>query len=224
MIDGRQPAGGHGRWCAISLALFVAALLSKTVVASLPAVILVILWWKRGRLSFRDIVPLVPFFAVGIGLGLFTVWMEKNHVGARGHEFDFSFAERLLIAGRAVWFYAEKLAWPSPLVFFYPRFQIDDHALWQYLFPIAALALIAAARWWVARKNWPRAAGGSAGFLPVYWCQLWLGFFKTSTLSAIRSWPIYFQYHASLALIRDCAPRVPRGFGHNCPNSCTRPR
>ncbi len=45
-----------------ALALFVLGLLSKTTAATLPAALLVILWWQRGRLSWRrDVVPLVPF-------------------------------------------------------------------------------------------------------------------------------------------------------------------
>src|SRR4029079_18330023 len=40
------------RWpmYAAALALFVLALLSKTVTASLPAALLVVFWWQRGRL------------------------------------------------------------------------------------------------------------------------------------------------------------------------------
>jgi tetratricopeptide (TPR) repeat protein len=193
--DRRAQPAQQWRWYAISFALFVAALLSKTVVASMPAVILVILWWKRGRLSFRDIAPLLPFFIVGIGLGLFTVWMEKNHVGARGDEFDFSPVERLLIAGRALWFYAGKLAWPSPLVFFYPRFKIDDHALWQYLFPIAAVALIAALWWWrekIGRGPLAAVLIFAGVLVPA------LGFFNVYPFrySFVAD---HFQYHASLA-------------------------
>ena len=126
--DRRARSGGAWRWYSLSLVLFVAALLSKTVVATLPAVILVIYWWKRGKIRLADVMPLVPFFAAGIGLGLITLWMEKHNVGARGDEFDFSVVERFLIAGRAAWFYFGKLVWPYPLAFFYPRFAIDDHA------------------------------------------------------------------------------------------------
>ena len=35
------------------LALFVCALLTKTVTATLPAALLVVFWWQRGRLSWR---------------------------------------------------------------------------------------------------------------------------------------------------------------------------
>src|SRR5262249_13995313 len=42
---------------ALSLGLFAAALLAKTVACSLPAVICLILWWRRGTLRRADLVP-----------------------------------------------------------------------------------------------------------------------------------------------------------------------
>ncbi|HEV2055363.1 MAG TPA: hypothetical protein VGV06_09340 [Methylomirabilota bacterium] len=57
----------------VALVLFVCALLSKTVTASLPAAILLIIWWKEGRLGWRRrVVPLVPYFVIGATLGLAT--------------------------------------------------------------------------------------------------------------------------------------------------------
>ena len=38
------------RWYLAALGLFVLALFSKTVTATLPAALLVIFWWQRGRL------------------------------------------------------------------------------------------------------------------------------------------------------------------------------
>ena len=83
-----RPAARRWRWYAASLLLFALAALSKTVVVTLPAVLLVILWWKRGRVAIRDLPPLVPFLAVGLLLGLVTVWMEKQFVGAVGEEWS----------------------------------------------------------------------------------------------------------------------------------------
>src|SRR5262249_11106964 len=99
----RRPEG-----YALSLLLFFAALLSKTVTCSLPAAVLVVHWWKTGRLRLNDVLPLAPFFAIGAGLGLGTAWLERHRVGALGAEWSQSFLERCLIAGRAVWFYAAK--------------------------------------------------------------------------------------------------------------------
>jgi hypothetical protein len=52
----RNPA-----FYAAALVLFTLGLMSKTVIATLPAAILVIFWWKRGKLSLRDdLLPLIP--------------------------------------------------------------------------------------------------------------------------------------------------------------------
>jgi tetratricopeptide (TPR) repeat protein len=126
-----------------SLALFVFALLSKTVTCSLPAALLLICWWKNNRLKWRDVLPLLPFFTIGLVLGLFTAWIEKYHVQAQGEAWAFTFPQRFLIAGRALWFYASKLFWPAKLTFIYPRWDISVNSSWQWLFPLAVVVLIA---------------------------------------------------------------------------------
>ncbi len=141
------------RTYAAALAVFVLSLLCKTVTSTLPAAILVAIWWKRGRLAWRrDVLPLVPWFAVGAGAGLFSSWVEKVYGGARGPEFDISFAARVLVAGRAVWFYVGKLVWPFGLNFIYPRWTVDTGAWWQWIFPAAAVGA-AGALWAVRRRS-----------------------------------------------------------------------
>ena len=158
------------RWRAYALALvfFLCALLSKTVTASLPAAILVVLWWKRGRLNLkRDVPPLIPFFLLGAALAGLTGHLERTLVGATGPEWQYAatplgeLAARTLIAGRAVWFYAAKLVWPWPLMFIYPRWHIDVGAGWQWLFPASLLIVLVALV--LLRKNIGR--GPAAGAL-----------------------------------------------------------
>jgi tetratricopeptide (TPR) repeat protein len=132
-----------GRYAA-ALALFAASLLAKTVTCTLPVVVLLLVWWKRGRIRSADVLPLLPFFAVGATLAGVTVWMERHHVGAAGQEWALTPAERLLIAGRAVWFYLAKLVWPWPLTFVYQRWQLDTASAWQWLFPLATLGALVA--------------------------------------------------------------------------------
>ena len=130
------------RWYVVTLALFVLALLSKSVTASLPAALLVVFWWQRGRVRWKeDVRPLLPLFGVGLASGLFTAWVERSQIGADGPQFQFSLIERTLIAGRAVWFYLGKLVWPDPLIFSYSRWHVSQAVWWQYLFPIALAAL-----------------------------------------------------------------------------------
>ncbi|HSI37000.1 MAG TPA: tetratricopeptide repeat protein [Tepidisphaeraceae bacterium] len=137
-----RPTRGHWGWYAAACALFACALLSKSVTASLPAALGLILWWKRS-LTWRHVALLLPMLIAGAAMGRLTAWLEVHHVGARGPAFDFSVADRVLIAGRALWFYLGKLLWPHQLIFTYPRWHIDDDAAWQYLFPLAAVALVA---------------------------------------------------------------------------------
>ena len=96
--------------------LFAAALLSKTVTCTLPAALLLVLWWKGQKPMRRTAVTLAPFFALGVAMSGVTMWMEKHSVGALGGQSgDLSLVERGLIAGRALWFYAAKLLLPLNL-------------------------------------------------------------------------------------------------------------
>ncbi|HVW19845.1 MAG TPA: tetratricopeptide repeat protein [Opitutaceae bacterium] len=155
--------------------LFLLALLTKSVTATLPAALLVVFWWRRGRLEWkRDIAPLLPWLAAGAAFGLFTAWVEKHVGGAEGAAYRLSPLERLGVAGRAVWFYLGKLAWPRQLVFIYPRWRLGGAPAWEILDPAAVLALAAAL--WLLRRRWRGPLAGMLFFVgslfPV------LGFFN----------------------------------------------
>jgi tetratricopeptide (TPR) repeat protein len=135
-----------------ALALFGLSLGCKTVTATLPAALLVVLWWQRGRLELRrDVRPLVPWLVLGAGAGLFSSWIERSYGGAQGAEFTLPWLGRVLVAGRAVWFYAGHLVWPFGLNFIYPRWTVDPSVWWQWLFPLGVLAVLAAL--WALRRT-----------------------------------------------------------------------
>lgn len=182
---------------AVAFLLFGLGLLSKTVIATLPAALLVVFWWKRGRLHWkRDVWPLLPFFLTGIVSGLFTTWVERKFIGATGKEFDFAFIDRCLIAGRATWFYLGKLFWPAELVVIYPHWAVSRAVWWQYLFPAAMLLVLAVL--WALRR---RGRGPLAGLL----------FFVGTLFPALGFFDVYpfrysfvadhYQYLASLGVI-----------------------
>jgi protein O-mannosyl-transferase len=127
----------------LALVLFVLALLSKTVTATLPVALLVVLWWQKGRLRWkRDVSPLASWILVGATAGLFTAWVERTDIGARGADFNLSVVQRCLIAGRTLWFYLGKLLWPSNLTFIYPRWDVNPASVWQYFFPGGVLVVL----------------------------------------------------------------------------------
>jgi tetratricopeptide (TPR) repeat protein len=152
---------GSTRWYLLALVLFVAALLSKTVTCSLPAALLLVVWWKRGKLTSRDVIPLLPMFAIGLLMGGVTAWLERTHVQAVGREWDLSILDRMLIAGRAIWFYATKVLLPFQLSFIYPKWSMDPSALWQWMFPVGVIVVIVVL--WLMRDRWGR--GPLAGAL-----------------------------------------------------------
>ncbi|MEM9364944.1 MAG: tetratricopeptide repeat protein [Planctomycetota bacterium] len=193
-IDGTAKLG---RWYVAATALFLCALLSKTVSSTLPAAILVILWWKRGTLLKRDLWATLPLFAMGMGFGLVTVWLEKFQVGADGIDWELSFVQRCLIAGRAIVFYATKLVSPVQLTFIYPRWEIDASSPFAYAFPAMVLLLIVVL--WVLRD---RLGRGPLAAVLLFCGTLFpaLGFFDVYPMrfSFVAD---HFQYLASIAWI-----------------------
>ena len=130
------------RWW-IALACYVAARWSKTVACSLPAALLLMIYGRRGRVTWRDVVDLLPFFIVGVVLALNTARLERLHVGAFGPDFELSWLSRVIIAGRAIGFYLSSLVWPWPLAFSYERWDVTPTAT-ALLDPLAVAALVIA--------------------------------------------------------------------------------
>lgn len=192
----RFDDGRRVRHYALALTFFVLALLSKTVTATLPAALLAILWWKRGRLDRRDILPLLPWVLLSAGSGLLTSWFERTHIGASGADFDFSLLQRSVIAGRAVVFYLGKLLWPGGLTFNYPRWEIPLNPGWQILYPLGVGFAVAGLWWLRSRSRAPLAAA------------LFFGITLFPVLGFLNVFPFFysfvadhFQYLASLGPI-----------------------
>lgn len=180
-----------------ALALFVCALLAKSVTVTLPAALALVVVARRGRAARDELTPLVPMLVVGVTLAAMTAWLEEHHVGATGRDFGFTLLDRTVIASRALAFHAAKLVWPDPLVFIYPRWDVrfahGANALW----PLGVLAVFAALF----------ALRARIGVAPVTIAAIYavtlspaLGFvdFYPMRFSFVAD---HFQYHASAALL-----------------------
>ncbi len=191
-FDERRGRGDYLR----ATAVFLCALAAKSATVVLPAAILVILWWRRGRLSpKRDLIPLLPWFALAGVTAAVTVRIEGRLIRAVAEDWTLGFVDRILVAGRATWFYLGKLVWPAEIVFIYPRWRIDSSAAWQYLFPLAAVGLTAALWLFRSRSRAPLAAW----LLYVGTLAPTLGFFNVYVFrySFVAD---HFQYVASMSL------------------------
>ena len=185
------------RYYALSLAFFAAALLSKTQIVGLPVVLLAIYWWKRGRLDWQLMKPLMPFFGLAAAFAALTIYIETQLNGASGEAYSLSIAARLLVAAQAVWFYVGKLIWPHPLTFIYPRWAIDTAAWLPYVFLFAAIQVVVAL--WLARNRIGRGPLAAALIFGALLLPI-LGFVNVCfyRFSYVAD---HFQYHAMAALI-----------------------
>jgi tetratricopeptide (TPR) repeat protein len=176
---------------------FLLAVGSKTVTCTLPAALLVVQWWRHGRIDARrDVVPLLPWFGIAVAAGLGTAWIERNLIGADGAEYALTFVQRLLLAARIVGFYLGSVVWPADLAFFYERWDVAATSPGWWPFFVAALA--ATIVFWAVRR---RTRGPLAAWLQ--WVGTLfpaLGFFNVFPF-AFSYVADHFQYLATFSLI-----------------------
>lgn len=150
----------------LALVLGVMALCSKITAFVFAPTLLLIAWWKRGALRWKeDVLPTLPFFAATLLLGGLVWWLENHHVGAEGKDFSASISERWITAGRAFWFYPGKLLWPLNLCFIYPDWREIPPA-WHHWLWLASVPLLFAGLW---------LARGRAGRGPLVASLFYLG-------------------------------------------------
>src|SRR5947208_9471644 len=131
------------RFYGLALILYVLALSAKTTACTLPAALLLILWLQKKSINWERILQIAPFFLLGLGIGLVTVWWERYHQGTRMAVLALGPVERILVASRAVWFYLGKLIWPANLTFIYPKWTVAGTRAPDYFWLLAGMVLCA---------------------------------------------------------------------------------
>ncbi|MBF0279364.1 MAG: tetratricopeptide repeat protein [SAR324 cluster bacterium] len=141
-------------WYFLTLVLYLCALLSKTATIMLPLVFIICQIWLRISWKKTDLWKFLPFFLLGAGAAYARIWFELNSFGASGEEYARSFLERVLTAAHIPFFYLSKIIFPHPLIFTYPKWEIDDSQLFLYL-PVLSVLLGVGVLLWKYR-NWGR--------------------------------------------------------------------
>ena len=166
-------------------------MLSKSLVVTFPLVLLLHAWWRRGRITRRDLRSSAPFFLVSVALGAATLLFEQRAIGV-GLVPVLGPVSRLAVAGRALAFYLQKSVLPVGLLPIYPRWPLAARSPWPFLPWLALLGLVA---WlWARRATWGRHGLFELGFfllnlLPV------LGFLPMSNQA--YAWVAdHFAYYA----------------------------
>ena len=186
-----------GPFYALALLLHALALFCKTTACALPAALALVLWMRNQPIGWRRIAQIMPFLVLGVAMGLVSVWWESCMGHYQEEYFAFNLLERLLIASRAVWFYAVKLVWPTNLSFSYPRWQVNPRDPLQYVWLIGCAA-VALVLWW-RRNKWGHGCAGAVIFFVATLSPL-LGFIPLYTFR----WSFvadHYQYVASIGMI-----------------------
>jgi tetratricopeptide (TPR) repeat protein len=137
----------------LSMVLFLLALLSHVVGATFPLVVLVLIWWERGRLDRRDIVPLIPFAALSVLFALTTAFLAVSRSGRLWLAYPGGL-NWVVIWGHGVWTYLLAVVLPINLSFVYPTWTADSVRLWQWIYPLSAIFVLVAL--WILRRRWGR--------------------------------------------------------------------
>lgn len=156
----RHEREGGRRAYAAALGWFVASLLAKTSLVSLPLVFPLLVWWREGRIERRDLAKTIPFLAASLVLGLVTLWYQAGHAKGPSPGIVAIAREMLprgaVLSGKAVGFYLWKDVWPTRLAMVHPWWNLDTAAPASYLASLSLLAVLAGL--WCARaRRWARA-------------------------------------------------------------------
>jgi len=188
----RFENSGQQKWYWLALFIFVCALMSKGSVVMLPVVLLALAWWQRSRITRKDFLRIIPFFALSFGAGLVTIWFQ-NHKAIGGEMVQgLDFFGRLAGAAWAVWFYLWKDWMPLNLSVIYPQWQIDSHSILAYVPGVLLCATLAAC--WHFRKSWGRHVLFGLGYFVITLFPV-MGFFNMYILVFSRVFD-HWQYAA----------------------------
>jgi len=201
----------------LGLMLYMLALFAKTTACTLPAAILVIHWLRGRKIGLREIARVIPFLALGVGMGLLSIWWEHNRQGTFGAEFLLSFPQRLIIASRVLWFYLGKLILPTKLAFSYPKWDVNPANPVQYGWLLGCIA--GAFLLWRFRKSAKGAIAATVFFVATL--APMLGFINLYTFRYTFV-ADHYQYVACIGPIALFAWLISRGWANRNLDQATR--
>ena len=198
-----------------SLVSFILGLLSKTQIVFLPVALLVCIWYQSTRSAGaeiksskpsrnqagaawrRQVMLILPYFAVALAFGLITIWFQNRGIGEEEIVLG-SPARRLVNAAMAIWWYAKQIFVPYPLMAVYPPWRFDSPRFMEWL-PLITL-IVFLVFLWLQRNR------GTASFLfaLAYFVVALLPVIGLVRMAYARSGTLvadHLQYFADISLI-----------------------
>ncbi len=136
----------------VCFGLFILSLFSKVQAVSLPLSMLALDYYFRRPLKFNLIFEKIHFFFGSLAMGLVNLYMLNSAKSLdNAAALNFSFFERLIVAGHSFTIYIGKFIfpWEMTAIYAYPPY-IPTYYYATSLFFIASLVGL----WWAHRKGW----------------------------------------------------------------------
>lgn len=197
----RYDERGDRRTWILTLAAFVAALLAKTSLVTLPLVFPLLSWWRRGEIRRIDLERTLPFLVASFVLGVVTLRYQMGHQYGAPRGIVERIAELVprggVLAGRAVGFYLAKDLWPARLAMVYPRWELEPAAPSSWI-PTALLVAALAATWRLRAAEWARAVFMALAAFVILLLPV-LGFLPATYMNGFSFVADHWQYTALVA-------------------------
>jgi len=71
-------------WYVLALLACAAAFTSKPSTVTLPAILLLLVWWRRGRWQWRDVWLALPLFGMAVAMSVVTIVEQHRHIVGGG--------------------------------------------------------------------------------------------------------------------------------------------
>lgn len=190
-----------------SIVACLAGMLSKSVVVTLPIVLLLlVMGWSGGARRRKALVGIVPFAAVAFGLALLDLLVV--HASARA-PFYLGWPERLVSVGKAFWFYALKIVAPFRLMAIYPKWSVEPDSWLQFL-PLGLFVAAILGAFLMRRKLGNATIAGFLLFVVALLPTIGLLPFSYMQHSFVADRYLYLPSIAPLAMIANALTRAAR--------------
>lgn len=141
----------YNKFYFICLFFFILSLLSKSAAVTLPLLLLLIDFYKGGKIDFKSLIEKIPFLLLSLLFGILAVKSQQATESISDLALSYSFFERIFLVSYAVAFYIVKMFIPLALsaMHYYPVMHTGTLP-WEYFASLPFLLLIA---WFVIRKS-----------------------------------------------------------------------
>ncbi len=156
LVDGSEVSAKRFALCyGLTSVFFIASLLGKGSAAVLPGVLALVSYWIR-PLRQSDLYRFAPFIAIAVAFSCINVWFQTHGLDIVIRS-GVTWGDRMILAGRAIWFYLYKALVPVGLTPFYPMWKTSEGGALRYA-PIAAVLVVSGVLVFFQRKkiSWAR--------------------------------------------------------------------